>query len=84
MDWIAGILELLGKWLVGDRKRIGFAASLLSCFVWGAVAIRTEIYGLLLVVIPAMVINVRNFLKWGRNGGGQNGHIQRPCLQNNS
>ena len=71
MDWMAGILELLGKWLIGDKRRIGFVVSLLSCFMWTAVAIRTQIYGLLVVVLPAAVINVRNFLKWGHDGGGE-------------
>ena len=65
MDWIAGILELSGKWLIGDKKRVGFVISLLACIVWTFVAISTQIYGLLLVVVPAMVVNVRNFRKWG-------------------
>lgn len=65
MDWIAGFLELIGGWLIGDKKKVGFVVNIIGCIMWTCVAINTKIYGLLLVVIPAIVINFRNYRKWG-------------------
>ncbi len=67
MDFIAGILELSGLYLVGNKSRIGFVLNLLGCLVWIYVAVTTNLYGLLLVVIPAVFINIRNWTRW-KNG----------------
>lgn len=64
IDWIAAALELSGDWIVGNKKRIGFIIRLVGCGCWIIAAITYEIYGLLLVVIPAIFINIRNFWKW--------------------
>jgi len=65
VDWVTGILELLGKWSVGNKNRWGFAVNLLSCFGWLAyIAMRRDGYGFLVVVVPSIFINVRNFIKW--------------------
>jgi len=70
LDWIAGITELTGNWLLGDKKRLGFILNLTCQVLWTIVAIKTGIYGLLLVVIPGMAVNVRNYLKWGEKSKG--------------
>lgn len=64
MDWIAGFMELLGGWLVGNKKKVGFLSNFVGCSVWIYVAISSHVYGLLLVVIPALFVNTRNYLKW--------------------
>lgn len=67
MGWVAAVLELAGKWLVGNECRWGFVASSLGALVWITVALRVpEARGLLLVCLPAIIINVRNFVKWGK------------------
>jgi len=63
-DWLASTFELVGGWLVGDKKRVGFLLNSIGCTIWVYVAIDKEVYGLLLVVIPAALINIRNFVKW--------------------
>ncbi|MFA7219208.1 MAG: hypothetical protein WC119_01725 [Synergistaceae bacterium] len=68
IDWIAGAMELSGAWCVGNKWRIGFICNLLGCIMWVYVAINTHIYGLLLVVIPAIIINIRNYKKWSIKG----------------
>ena len=50
-------------WLVGALK-LGGSLNLVGCLTWTFVAIHREVYGLLLVVVPAMAINVRNWRKW--------------------
>jgi len=64
IDYVAGLSELTGLWLVGSKKRIGFILNILGCIIWIYVAFSNKIYGLLLVVIPAIIINFRNFKKW--------------------
>jgi rRNA processing protein Gar1 len=64
MDWIAGIFELLGSWSIGSKKKIGFVCNLIGCVLWVYVSVTYEIYGLLLVVVPALFINIRNYIKW--------------------
>jgi len=66
MDWIAGILDLLGIWKVGSKKKIGFLIFILSEVLWTYIAFKYELYGLLLVVWPAFFINLRNYRKWKR------------------
>jgi len=68
MDYIAGFFELLGLWYVGNKSKYGFIISIIGNLVWVIyVILNNHTYGLLLVVIPAMFINVRNFFKWYKN-----------------
>jgi hypothetical protein len=65
-DWIAGGCELTGSYLVGNKRKIGFICNAVGNAVWTYVAIKTEIYGLLLVVVPSLVLSGRNWLRWRR------------------
>ncbi len=65
MDWIAAILELAGAWVVGNKKCLGFLLNILCCLFWVLYVMENKTaYGVLLVTIPALGINARNFLKW--------------------
>ncbi len=64
MDYIAGILELIGVWLIGSKLRIGFIVCIFGSFAWIASAIIFEMYGLLPTSIIMSIVNVRNFRKW--------------------
>jgi hypothetical protein len=68
MDFISAIIELSGSWIVGNKKKIGFLILALSNLCWiGYVLIAKVSYGLLLVVMPAFIINIRNFIKWKKS-----------------
>jgi len=67
MDYLAGLLELCGSWLVGSRNRFGFVCNGIGCALWVAVAVRSGIYGLLLVAVPGVCVNARNLWKWRHN-----------------
>ena len=69
MDWIAGTFELLGSWFIGNKHSFGFIFNVLGCIIWIYVAIHQEVYGLLIVVVPAILINIRNFIKWNKKQG---------------
>ena len=65
MDWIASIFELFGLYIVGNKNRIGFVLNILAGISWITyVVVSKSTYGLLLVVVPALIINSRNYLKW--------------------
>ena len=65
MDFIAGALEIIGLWKVGDKKKYGFLFNILCGLIWiSYVIINKTTYGLLIVVVPAIFINIRNYIKW--------------------
>ena len=67
MDFIAGFLELTGLWIVGNKNRLGFLINISCGITWITyVVVNKTTYGLLIVVVPALFINTRNFIKWTR------------------
>ena len=63
-DIFAGIVELIACWLVGSKNRLAFPLFIIASITWVFVALDRHIYGLLIVVIPAIGINIRNWIKW--------------------
>lgn len=65
MDFIAGTLELAGKWIVGHKNKWGWLVSTVAGLSWISYVIMSkQSYGLLVVTIPAIFINLWNFYKW--------------------
>jgi len=65
VDYIAAFFELLGLYLIGRKLWIGFASNIISGVLWLiAVFINNQMFGLLLVVLPAILINIINIRKW--------------------
>ena len=65
MDWVAGILELTGLWKIGSKDRRGFLFNIACGLCWITYVFTAKsTYGLLVVVVPAIIINIRNFIKW--------------------
>jgi len=64
LDVIAGLFELLGLFIVGNHKRHGFLINIIGNILWTFLGFKLKLYGLLLVTIPAMIINFRNWRKW--------------------
>lgn len=65
MDWLAGIFELLGLYIIGCRSKSGFLFNITGNLLWILyVFISNSTFGLLLVVIPALLINIINYGKW--------------------
>ena len=76
MDWIAGITELTAKWLVGDHKWYGHTLHIVAGILWSVIAIRTGMYGLLIITIPAFGLNLRNAIKWKKENEQRQVHLQ--------
>jgi hypothetical protein len=65
MDWVAGVLELVGAWFTGNKKKWAFLISMAGNAMWVCYVLRFNLaYGLLVVVVPMFFINGRNFLRW--------------------
>lgn len=65
IDFLAGVCELIGLWKIGSRLRSGFIWCIICNILWILYCLLSKsTYGLLLVVIPAFFINIRNLIKW--------------------
>jgi len=69
MSWIAGGIELLAKYLCGNKNKWGWIVHLISGVLWMIVAINNPDVagGLALIVIPSMYLNIRNFIVWKKS-----------------
>ena len=67
LDFLAGGLEMGGAWVVGNKRRWGFLLLALCDVLWIVFVLSQQVvYGLLLVVVPMLGVNLRNFIKWGK------------------
>ena len=66
MDWIAGTIELMAKWVVGHKNRWGWILHIIGGFLWTYIALNTKMYGILIITIPAFFLNIWNFYKWSK------------------
>ncbi len=66
IDIIAGITELSSQVVLGRKNKWGWVLSLISGGLWTYIAFQTKLYGILIITIPAIFINVWNFIKWSK------------------
>lgn len=64
LDWVAGFIELGATYLIGNKKRVGFVLHTFACILWIVVSFRTGVHGLLVLMVPSIVVNTRNWIKW--------------------
>ena len=64
MDIVAGLLELIALFQLGEYERAGFLFNVAACGIWVYVSLNKKIYGLLLVAVPAIILNIVNYIKW--------------------
>jgi len=65
MDILAGILNVTQMIMCGNKNRWGWMVGLGCSLSWISYVIITKsAYGLLIVCIPCVFINIRNFIKW--------------------
>jgi len=66
MSYLAAIFEIAGAWMVGNKERWGFVVFMIGNVLWFMLGIKTGEYGLNLVSVVFLLINIRNFRKWRR------------------
>jgi nicotinamide riboside transporter PnuC len=64
LDWIAAVFEIVGFWMIGNKRRSGFISCMMCSILWTGVAIQSELYGLLVIAILCFILHVRGYLKW--------------------
>lgn len=64
LDWIAAVFEIVGFWLIGNKKRSGFISCMMCSVLWTGVAIHAKLYGLLVIAILCFILHVRGYFKW--------------------
>ena len=67
MDWVAGFVEILAKIVIGQKSKWGWIIGIFSGAMWTIIALQTQLYGLLIITIPAFFINMCNFYKWNKS-----------------
>ncbi len=67
MDCLAGILELIGIYLVGEKKKICFIFFIGGSITWIIYVFITKSTCVLRIpVVPALFMNVWNYIKWSK------------------
>jgi hypothetical protein len=62
--WWASIISLAMMWAMGDRRWWAPWLGLLGQFFWGALAVYTQQWGLLIAVGAYTFVHARNAWKW--------------------
>lgn len=61
----AGLFELVGLWLVGSRRKLGFILSMIGNVFWVTFSLITHTaFGLIIVCTAAFILNARAYNKW--------------------
>lgn len=63
-SWCLAPFGLLGMWVVGQKKRWGWALSMLTQCLWAFYAVGTGQYGFLVGTLSYFAVYLRNWLKW--------------------
>lgn len=68
IDIIAGVTELIALYLIGSKNRIGFIVGLACNILWISYVVSSDsAHGLLIVVVPAIILNIRGHYKWSKS-----------------
>lgn len=65
-SWLLASIGLLGIWLTGSRRRVGFLLGVGAQVLWLAYAITTGQWGFIATAIAYAVVYGRGWLAWGR------------------
>jgi len=72
LDWVALATGMLGTWLLGERKRMGFSINALSCLCGFSVALMSDQYGFIVYNAILLALMARGYMQWGAKGTGAN------------
>lgn len=66
MDYLAGLILIVGMFLTGYKIKWAWIIQLVGQLIWTYIALQKEIYGLLVVTTFAIIICIHNFIKWSK------------------
>lgn len=64
MDWVAGLIGIIAKIVVGCKNKWGWIIYIISEFAWIVVGLYSKLYGLVTISSLVAIIYVYNFIKW--------------------
>ena len=66
MGWIGFSLILIGNWLIGSKKRVGFIWVAVGSLVWVYIALSTRNYALAALNVSGALFMLRGWYNWGK------------------
>lgn len=67
IPWATSAGTLLGMWLLGQKRSIGWVVGLVNQALWITFAVTFRAWGLLPLTCALVVIYTRNLLRWRRD-----------------
>ena len=67
VDWIAMMLTLTAIYMLGNKSRGGFITMMGGNTCWVLLGVLTGSLGLIAANIVFLIMNLRGFVKWGKN-----------------
>jgi len=64
IDWAATVLTIIGLYLLGNKRHIGFLVMISANLVWGILAIKINSIAMIVANVVIIVMNLRGYLKW--------------------
>lgn len=65
-SWLLAAIGVLGLWLAGSRRRIGWAVGFVAQALWVAYALQTHQYGFVASALAYGTVYARNWIAWSR------------------
>lgn len=65
MDWLGIVFIMVGVYLIGSKKRIGFLSSLFGNVLWIYFGYSTGIVSVIAINTIFLFLNSRGFINWG-------------------
>lgn len=65
-SWLLTSVGVLGLWLAGSRRRVGWAVGIAAQVLWVTYALQTQQYGFLVSAVAYGTVFSRNWIAWGR------------------
>lgn len=67
VPWATSAGTLLGMWLIGQKRSIGWVVGLANQVLWVTFSVMFEAWGLLPLTLALIVIYVKNLAQWRRD-----------------
>ncbi len=64
VDWVAMCMTFLAIYLLGSKRRAGFAIMILGNLCWSAIGIWAQSYAMVIANLSFLAMNVRGYVKW--------------------
>jgi len=66
MDWMAAFCTLMGMYMVGEKRRIGFLITFISSFLWIVYAISIVAWPIVVTNIAFAIVSGRAWIRWNK------------------